>query len=245
MRIVPVLDIQAGQVVRGVGGRRHEYLPIRSKLVAGAEPIAVSVAFRTVLRLNELYVGDLDAIAGKPPALDLYRGLRQQGFDLWVDAGLRDVEDAGLLLEAGVEQVVFGLETLRGPEALAIAVKQLGERAVFSLDLKSGQPLANRAAWDHADATSLAKRAIALGVRRMIVLDLAQVGSDAGTRTEALCREFLDIDPELELLAGGGVRDVADLRRLQSIGVSGVLIASALHDGRLAREELAPFLRAV
>ncbi len=232
-------------MVRGIGGRRHEYRPIQSKLVASSDPFTISLAFRTVFSLNQLYLADLDAIAGKPPAVDLFHRLRAKGFQLWVDAGLRDVEDAGLLLEAEVEQLVFGLETLRGPEALATAVKQLGKRAVFSLDLKSGQPLGNRAAWDHADAVSLAERVISLGVRRMIVLDLAQVGSDAGIGTEALCRDLLDIDPELELLAGGGVRNVADLLRLQSIGVSGVLIASALHDGRLGREDLAPFLRTV
>ena len=37
----------------------------------------------------------------------------------------------------------------------------------------------------------------------------------------------------------GGVRDAADLRSLTDAGAAGVLIASALHDGRIGRKELA------
>ena len=42
----------------------------------------------------------------------------------------------------------------------------------------------------------------------------------------------------MEVFAGGGVRDLADLGRLRQCGVAGVLVASALHDGRLRPEQL-------
>jgi len=65
---------------------------------------------------------------------------------------------------------------------------------------------------------------------RTIVLDLARVGSGAGPDV-ALIAEVHDAFPDLELLAGGGVRDVADLRALGDAGAAGALVATALHRG--------------
>jgi phosphoribosylformimino-5-aminoimidazole carboxamide ribotide isomerase len=76
------------------------------------------------------------------------------------------------------------------------------------------------------------------GIRSLIVLDLARVGSGTGIGTEALCQRLAACHPDVEIVAGGGVRGVADLLRLKEIGVHGVLVASALHDGRLRRADL-------
>jgi phosphoribosylformimino-5-aminoimidazole carboxamide ribotide isomerase len=240
MRIVPVLDVTAGVVVRGIAGRRSEYRPIVSRLTTSTRPTDVAEAFRTHFGLNHLYLADLDAIAGAAPALDLYRDLWSRGFGLWVDAGVRDATDAQLLIDASLE-VVVGLETVRGPETLQQLVKRCGpERIIFSLDLKEGQPLGDVSAWREPEAEAIAAEVFALGVRRLIVLDLARVGVIGGTGTEALCQRLAAIHPEAELIAGGGVRGAADLRRLEECGVSSALVASALHDGHLqpSRAEL-------
>ena len=41
------------------------------------------------------------------------------------------------------------------------------------------------------------------------------------------------------VFAAGGLRDLSDIDRLAAAGVAGVLVATALHDGRLSREALA------
>jgi phosphoribosylformimino-5-aminoimidazole carboxamide ribotide isomerase len=71
------------------------------------------------------------------------------------------------------------------------------------------------------------------------VLDLARVGEGGGTGTEELCARLASAHPEVELIAGGGVRGIADVRRLGEAGVAAVLVASALHEGRLTRGEIA------
>jgi phosphoribosylformimino-5-aminoimidazole carboxamide ribotide isomerase len=43
---------------------------------------------------------------------------------------------------------------------------------------------------------------------------------------------------KLEVLIGGGIRDIQDLRELKKLGVSGALVATALHDGKLKVDEL-------
>jgi phosphoribosylformimino-5-aminoimidazole carboxamide ribotide isomerase len=74
-------------------------------------------------------------------------------------------------------------------------------------------------------------------VREVIVLDLARVGSGAGPDF-ALVRELCARFPKLELLAGGGVRDVADLRALAEAGAAGALVATALHSGAIGPDQL-------
>jgi len=241
MRILPVLDIQGGLVVRGIGGLRHQYRPIRSKLAATSQIIDVALGFRTHFGLNELYVADLDAIAQGNSTVDTYITLHEFGFALWVDAGLHRAKAAAPLISAGVGRVIFGLETLAGPEELAKACSLFGEHVVFSLDLKQGTPLGDPTQWNAADALSIAEQAIAAGVGSMILLDLARVGKSEGTGTDSLCAQLVAAYPHLELVTGGGVRNIDDLRALDRRGVSGVLVASALHDGTLRREDLAEF----
>lgn len=238
MRVVPVLDLKGGVVVRGMAGRRHEYRPITSRLTASCRPLDVARAFREQFNLTLLYVADLDALAGAPPAFGTYAELVADGFQLWVDAGMRDLGDVTILAKTALDGIVAGLETLAGPVALKAIMEQSDpKRIVFSLDLKDGEPLGNHQAWSRTDAWTIAEAAVGEGVKRMIVLDLARVGLGGGTGTEALCLRLVTTFPELEVIAGGGVREAPDLIRLHRLGVAAVLVASALHDGLLARAD--------
>jgi uncharacterized protein related to proFAR isomerase len=53
-----------------------------------------------------------------------------------------------------------------------------------------------------------------LGLRRFIVLDLAQVGTGRGVNTLALCRRIADEVPGGEIITGGGVTTRSDLTTL-------------------------------
>lgn len=238
MRILPVLDLQAGFVVRGIAGRRQDYRPLHSSLASGSDPLAIARAFRDHFGLTELYLADLDAIAGAEPAWATWAALHDDGFQLWLDAGISRLARAEAVAAAGIASMVIGLETLAGPAELAAMVKVFGPRIVFSLDLRGGRPLGNLAGWRSGDAWSLAAQAVDLGITRLLVLDLAHVGVNKGTGTEDLCARLTKSFPQLEVSAGGGVRNLEDLQRLQAGGVHNVLVASALHDGRLTRKEL-------
>jgi phosphoribosylformimino-5-aminoimidazole carboxamide ribotide isomerase len=233
VRIIPVIDLRDGVVVRGVGGRRAEYRPWVSPLCGTADAFGVAWALLERAGAKELFVADLDAIAGRPPALAIIERLRTLGVNVWVDAGLRHADDAEPLATAGVEGLVAGLETLAGPGELAGLVKRFGaERVIFSLDLMDGVSLGCSHDWPR-EVPEIAAAAIGQGVCRLIVLDLARVGGSAGSGPEDLYRELALAHPEIEVIAGGGVRDRNDLRRLEDCGVAAVLVATALHEGQL------------
>ncbi len=242
MQVIPVIDLMRGQVVRGVGGRRDEYRPIESRLAADARPQTVGraladLAFRTV------YVADLDAILGATPAWATYEQLIACPLDLWVDAGMSTPEQARGMARfesrgKRLVGIILGLESIADPSALAETCAAVGrERLIFSLDMKHGAPLTSWPAWRDLNPLAIATIALRAGVRRIIALDLANVGMGQGVGTERLCRDLRCLDSSLEIIAGGGIRGASDLATLRSAGCDAALVASALHDGRLAPAE--------
>ena len=177
-------------------------------------------------------MADLDAIAGQPLAEALLKTLVADGFCLWVDGGVRRASDAEKVLATGAK-IVLGLETVQGLDVVREVCDRYGEQVLFSLDLKAGQPLGLVQAWGTDDPERLAKEAIRLGVRKLLLLDLVRVGTGQGCGTEELCSRLSRAFPDVEYWAGGGVRDAGDLERLKQSGAKAVLIASALHDGRI------------
>jgi phosphoribosylformimino-5-aminoimidazole carboxamide ribotide isomerase len=240
LRVIPVLDLKGGQAVRAVGGDRAHYQPLRTRLHADSDPLGVARGFRDVLNLRELYLADLDAIAGGPPSYSLYRCIRALGLDLWVDAGIRDRTALGPLLAAGASSLVVGLETVRGPATLAAICSEAGpEPLIFSLDLRAGLPLVGDGAdWGTSDPFTIGCSTIALGIRRLLLLDLARVGTDLGSGTSTLLARLRAEHPEIEITVGGGIANHAEVRALAKAGASAVLVGSALHDGRIGAREL-------
>jgi phosphoribosylformimino-5-aminoimidazole carboxamide ribotide isomerase len=234
IRLIPVLDVMGGVVVRGIGGQRANYRPLVSRLCDSATPVAVAEAIRSHFGFQTAYLADLDAILGGPPAWPLYRQLHERGFRLWVDAGVRTVGEAVELAESGVEIVILGLETIASPDELRRIVDRNGPACLaFSLDLNAGRPMGT---WDKSPE-EVAEVIVGLGIGRLIVLDLARVGGGRGVGTEPLIAELSRRFPNVELIAGGGVRGPTDLVRLEECGAAAVLVASALHDGKFDGED--------
>jgi phosphoribosylformimino-5-aminoimidazole carboxamide ribotide isomerase len=117
--------------------------------------------------------------------------------------------------------------------------RQFGpDRIAFSLDLKDGLPMGDLSAWNGRGPWDIVLEAIGAGVQKLIVLDLAQVGMGGGVSTRPLCRHVKREFPSITVITGGGLRHRADLVDLEHAGIDGVLIASALHDGSIGREDL-------
>ena len=238
MRLLPVIDILEGVVVRGVAGRRKEYRPLQSRWADGADPLNVAAGLRSAFGFRRFYLADLDGILFRKPNRELYRELAKADCELLVDHGMIGPGEVDDILDDGVCAAIAGLESLSGPDDLDIILRRHGpERIIFSLDLQSGVPkIREGSLWPIADSLSTAERAVQCGVERMIVLDLADVGCATGGSTETLCRTLLNRHPSLRLIAGGGVRGEDDVRRWADTGVEELLVASALHNGRLSPE---------
>jgi phosphoribosylformimino-5-aminoimidazole carboxamide ribotide isomerase len=249
VRIVGVIDLKDGRAVHARGGDRDRYEPVSA--VSG-DAVALADFYRA-RGVAEIYVADLDAIAGQKSQDDIVDALIGCGLPLWLDAGITTWQRAQETINRGAARVVIGLETLSSFEALdVICISVGGERVAFSLDLRGGKPIAaSRFGLDAGrlpaastvpgerlaapvSAGDIAARAAQAGIGAMIVLDLARVGNGSGPDFD-LIAGIRAAAPAIMLLAGGGVRGDQDLERLTAVGCDGALVATALHQGRLSR----------
>jgi phosphoribosylformimino-5-aminoimidazole carboxamide ribotide isomerase len=236
LKVIPVLDILNGKVVHAVKGRRQDYQPLQSTLCNSTQPLEVAKAFQTI-GFSELYIADLDAITKAQANFQVLKDIADEtGLKLMVDAGVTDLQRAQKLLDNGVFKVVIGTETLQTKSFVGKAATVLGcDRIVVSLDLKGDKVLVKLGFEGCTDPICLLREFRKMGVLSVIVLDLARVGSGEGVNVDFLKKVLAE---DLEVYVGGGVRDIKDLLDLKNLGVSGALIASALHSGKISVEEL-------
>lgn len=233
------------------GGHRDSYAPLSSQLAPSApgDALAVVHAVRDRLAIRELYLADLDAIMGAAPQRALRTAIARERPDVavWVDAGVGTPAQARDVIADGAARVIVGLETLppapdpraalerlvRKIEAGAAEVRP-GAAVAFSLDLRAGRPNAADPALRALHPVAIAELAAGCGIGTIIILDLERVGGAAGPEL-SLVREIRRALPDTELMAGGGIRDAADLARLADAGADAALVGSALHEGSTAQ----------
>lgn len=229
MQIIPVIDLKDGQVVRAVRGDRARYQPIDSLLCPGSDAAAMAQRLCEHCATDTLYLADLDALQGGRLQIAVLQRLlaRQPKLRLWLDAGFADAEQAdamrAALGEAGHRVTpVFGSESLRSVDALARCFAPPSE-ALLSLDRRGSKTLDAAGLWDLPT----------LWPRRLIVMSLDRVGSFEGPDLDTLAA-VRALAPKAQLIGAGGIRHAADLQAAAAAGASAWLVASALHDGRLA-----------
>jgi phosphoribosylformimino-5-aminoimidazole carboxamide ribotide isomerase len=231
LKIIGVLDLLDGRAVHAKGGCRHGYRPlnIAEDTPIDGDPQALARWYIDQRGIGELYLADLDAIAGGAEQDAAVRAIAGTGAAMWLDAGVSTVAQARRALDRGATRVVVGLETLTSFGALRdIADAITADSVAFSLDLRDGQPITGEGALRDLPIDVIAARAADAGAAAVIVLDLARVGSGRGidlVTVEIVKRAI----PEITVLAGGGVRGVDDLRDLAAVGCDGVLVATALY----------------
>lgn len=220
--IIPVIDLMLGQVAHARRGERQAYQPLQSSLVDGCDPHDVARALIAATGARHVYIADIDAIRGQGDHRTLIAELAAGHPDVewWVDGGYADAAPALALHRAAGVTPVFGTESLCSYGALR-KCRNARIEAVLSLDYRRGIPLGQAWAFDHSEWPA-----------RVIAMELARVGAEEGPALQ-LIRTLQSMRQDVEVIAAGGVRNRDDLAALDAIGVKAVLVASALHDGRL------------
>ena len=226
MDIIPVIDLKGGIVVHARRGERENYRALVTPFATSSEPLAVVDGLLGFRDFTQLYIADLDAIAGRAPHRAVVHAIasRYPRLTVWLDAGLSASRQLAELPKLANIDFVLGSEsisTLADYAALCAALPSA--RRVLSLDRgPRGDLLGCGALFESA----------ALWPARVIHMTLARVGSDAGPDFGGLAA-LRSRAPHCAVYAAGGVRDESDLHALAAQGVAGALIATALHDGRI------------
>jgi phosphoribosylformimino-5-aminoimidazole carboxamide ribotide isomerase len=225
MEIIPVLDLKGGTVVHAKQGQRDTYQPIASRLCATSAPDAVLAALLRLHAFRSVYVADLDAIekTGEHSSVIAELARRHSEVEFWIDSG-----NQATAAEPKHHNLrhVLGSESMRASESR----KAIAPTAILSLDFRGVDFLGPRQLLETPS----------LWPDRVIAMTLARVGGGDGPDLERLASVQQRAGAR-RVYAAGGVRGRADLEALSQAGAAGVLVASALHDGRLTPADLADF----
>jgi phosphoribosylformimino-5-aminoimidazole carboxamide ribotide isomerase len=226
--VIPVIDLKGGDVVRAERGERHLYAPIKTPLSPTSRPADVVAGFLALHDFRTIYVADLDAIEGKSThsarVAELEAAFPEVSF--WVDAGIATCAEATAWLAAHRGDLVLGSESLRDTDLLARL--STWPRSLASLDFRG----------DEFQGPARLAEDETLWPIRLIVMTLARVGSHAGPDLDRLAKIRAKSHNRHRIYAAGGVRGPEDLKLLDQAGMAGVLVASALHEGRIDAKHL-------
>jgi phosphoribosylformimino-5-aminoimidazole carboxamide ribotide isomerase len=146
--------------------------------------------------------------------------------DLWVDNGVADRASAQNWLDADLGNLVLGSEAQEDGDL--VRTLSMNDRIILSLDYRGDAFVGPGALLSDADAWP----------NRVIVMTLARVGSTMGPDWNRLLA-IKRCSAERLVYAAGGVRDAHDLAALARTGIAGALVASCLHNCKLAGAQIA------
>jgi phosphoribosylformimino-5-aminoimidazole carboxamide ribotide isomerase len=226
--VIPSVDVLEGRCVRLRGGREEE------KRVYG-DPLEWARRWEEE-GASLLHVVDLDAALGRGSNRELLlRLLRGRRARVQVGGGIRSVERAEEYVRAGAERVVVGTSAVKNPELVRRLVEVLGgERVVVALDARGGRVVVE--GWREEtgkDVVELAREMEEAGVGYLLYTDVEADGRMCGIGEVGGILSRI----RLPVILSGGVRSLEDVRRAREAGAAGLIVGTALYEGRFTLRE--------
>ncbi|MDZ7687133.1 MAG: 1-(5-phosphoribosyl)-5-[(5-phosphoribosylamino)methylideneamino]imidazole-4-carboxamide isomerase [Halobacteriales archaeon] len=228
MEVIPAVDMKDGECVQLVQGDED---------TAKSYGDPVKSARRWVEEgAKRLHVIDLDgAIDGeRRNAHHVRRIVEETGVAVQVGGGVRSVEDAKTLFEAGADRVVMGTAVMGNPPLVGEVVEH-GE-VVVSLDARDGEVVVE--GWkEGAGVTPVeaARRFEDEGASAFLFTNVDDEGLLEGVSVEPVAELVEAVD--VPVIASGGVTTPDDVRALRDAGASAVVIGTAFYEGRMTYDE--------
>jgi len=248
MDLYPAIDLRGGRVVRLEQG------DFSRERVYGADPLETARQFVDD-GAQWLHIVDLDAAKGDGDNRSVVRAITTAVGDsarVQTGGGVRSLDDAQQLADAGVARVVMGSAAVRDP-SLVDAVARVIDVAV-GLDHRNGEVSTH--GWLRGSGLTLADAVRQFAAASaFVVTDISRDGMLAGPDVDGLAELVSMTDSPL--IASGGVADVNDLRVLRDVavpsnkagdsgsvrGLAGVIVGKAIYEGRIGVREALRALR--
>lgn len=161
---------------------------------------------------------------------------KQLPIPIQVGGGIRTLEKAATLLNAGVNRIILGTIAIENLDLLKKLVQIYPKRIVVSIDAKQGM-VATRA-WKTTTTVSaidLCRKLEEIGIDTIVYTDIEKDGMLAGPNFQMY--EDLSLNTKLNIIASGGVSTKDDLIKLNQIGLYGAIIGKALYEKKLTLKE--------
>jgi phosphoribosylformimino-5-aminoimidazole carboxamide ribotide isomerase len=232
MKLLPAIDLLGGRAVRLEEGRRDRATVFHDRPGELVAELARGGADR-------LHVVDLDGAFGEPPQRTLVRELISASpIPVEVGGGIRDRAAIDEVLALGAAFVVLGTAAVRSPALVEEACRSYVGRVIVAVDARAGVVAVD--GWTASGgitAVELGRRAASWGAAALLYTDVARDGLRVGPNVELTAELQRAVD--CEVIASGGVGELADLERLRAAGIAAVVVGRALYDRRFTVEQAA------
>jgi cyclase len=244
-RVIPCLDVHAGQVTRGVQFGKAEAGELRNV----GDPVALALRYNEQ-GADEMVFFDITASAhGRDTIIDVIERVADQCFmPLTVGGGIRTVEDMHTMLKAGADKTSINSSALATPNLIRQGAEKFGSQCiVVSIDAKKVAP-DRWEVFSHGgrkltglDAVAWAEKAVALGAGEIVLNSIDADGTKAGF--DLIITRRISESVGVPVVASGGAGSLEHMAEVLLEGrADAVLAASIFHFGEFTVGEVKRFL---
>jgi len=238
-RIIPCLDVDGARVVKGVN-----FVGLRD----AGDPAELAARYNAE-GADELVVLDIAASRDRRPTfLETIRRVAEQlAIPLTAGGGIRTLDDARAVVQAGADKVTVNTAAVERPELISELSREFGAQAVvLAIDAKregDHWDVRVRGGRDSAqlDALEWARRGVEAGAGEILLTSMDKDGTQSGF--DIALTAAISGSVTVPVIASGGAKVPEHFADIFSAGLAdAALAASIFHDSAQSIRELKQFL---
>ena len=236
MTILPAIDLKDGKAVRLTKGL------MESAKIYSDEPWQVAKRFEE-MGSEWLHLVDLNgAFAGEPKNIEQIKKIRKNtDIKIELGGGIRDEDTIKRYIDLGIQRLILGSVALKKPEF----VKKMAQKYPIAVGIDAIDGFVAVEGWADKStikAVDLAKEFADAGVEAIICTDVGKDGTLSGVNVDFTVE--IAKSSKIDTIASGGVRDLADIQKLNQTGmVAGVIVGKAFYEGTLDLKEAFDYIK--
>jgi len=238
MKIIPAIDLIEGKCVRLSKG---DYA---TQKTYNENPLEVAKAFEDH-GIEYLHLVDLDGAKSEHIVNHKVLETIAAKTSLKIDfgGGLKSDEDLRIAFESGANQITGGSIAVKKPKVFEQWITQYGnEKIILGADVQNKRIAIN--GWLETSDYPLCdfiQNYQSKGIQYVICTDISKDGILEGPAFE-LYEDLLQKQPQIKLIASGGISTFEELPKLANLGCEGTIIGKAIYENKIALKDLEQFI---
>ena len=238
MRIIPAIDLIDGKCVRLSKGDYN------TQKTYSENPLEVAKAFEAH-GIKYLHLVDLDGAKSRHivnhKVLDTIASKTSLKIDF--GGGLKSNADLKIAFESGAHQITGGSIAVKKPKTFEQWITTYGsDKIILGADVQ-GDRIATDGWLETSDhrLVNFVKDFYAKGIQYVICTDISKDGMLQGPSFDVY-QNLLQEQPNIKLIASGGISAFEELLKLEAMGCEGTIIGKAIYENKIALKELENFI---
>lgn len=229
IELIPAIDIIDGRCVRLSQGDFDQ------KTVYNDNPVEVALYFESK-GIRRLHLVDLDgAKSGSIKNLRVLESIaRATNLAIDFSGGIHTEENVTEVFNAGASIIAIGSLAFKEPDTvIGWAQKYGSEKMLIGADV-SDEKIVTKGWLNRTDLSvfDFIDTFYREGIYHVFCTDISKDGMMEGISVP-LYKSISGRFPRLNLIASGGVRDMADIRIAEEAGCKGIIVGKALYEGKI------------